>query len=313
MTIRAVLPRDAIPSIDDPEFGHEYFGDADDEVVVLSGHGGPARAYPLRILGGHEIVNDTVDGRPVAVTFCPICWSTVVYDRRVGGRTLELGVSGKLADDALVMYDRETGSEWKQPTGECIAGQFEGERLTALEAPVTTLEAFTGAHPDGELLQPVRGGPDANEAVLRQAYDMTGYERYRRGEQFGLYGMRGEGEARSWDREDLDPKAVVVGVESGADARAYPVSDVEAAGGVVRDTLGGRPILVYALDGAVGAIESPGPEFPPDGESVLTYGGNWPSTHGESQRGVEAPPVRSLRLFAFAWQDAHGPDAFWKP
>lgn len=140
-------------------FGPRYFGDPDDEVLVLSGHGEPARAYPLRILGGHEIVNDTVDGRPVAVTFCPICWSTAVYERRVDGRLLEFGVSGKLVDDALVMYDRETGSEWKRPTGECIAGPLEGERLEALGASVTTFESFKDAHPDGVTLQPVRGGP----------------------------------------------------------------------------------------------------------------------------------------------------------
>lgn len=147
MNVVSVLPRDAIPSIDAPQFGREYFGEPDDEVIVVDGD--PSRAYPIRILSYHEVVNDAVDGRPIVVTWCPICWSSVVYDRRVSERTLRFGMSGKLADDALVMYDRETESEWKQPTGEAIAGVLEGARLTALPAPIVTWERFRTDHPDG--------------------------------------------------------------------------------------------------------------------------------------------------------------------
>ena len=101
----------------------------------------------MRILSHHEIVNDVLEGgerpdqetdspgdstggsRPIAVTWCPICASAVVYDRRVGGRVLTFGTSGKLADDALVMYDRETESEWKQPLGQAIDGPLGGTCL----------------------------------------------------------------------------------------------------------------------------------------------------------------------------------------
>lgn len=114
MEVVSALPRDSIPSIEAPAFGSDYFGDPADEVIVVDGD--PPRAYPVRILSYHEIVNDSVDGRPIAVTWCPICWSSAVYDRSVDGRTLTFGMSGKLADDALVIYDRETDSEWKQPT-----------------------------------------------------------------------------------------------------------------------------------------------------------------------------------------------------
>ncbi|MFT4947740.1 MAG: hypothetical protein ACI8TL_001989, partial [Natronomonas sp.] len=86
MNVQSVLPKDAIPSIDDPSFGQEFFGDPDDEVIVVDGD--PPRAYPVRVLSYHEIVNDVVDGRPVAVTWCPICWSAAVYDRTVDGKTL---------------------------------------------------------------------------------------------------------------------------------------------------------------------------------------------------------------------------------
>jgi hypothetical protein len=125
MRVRQVLPRDAIPSVDDPVFGPDHAGDPDDDLIVLDTS--PPRAYPVRFLHYHELVNDRLD-RPiaitggrrseaVAVTWCPLCGSAVVYDRAVGDRTLTFGVSGKLADDDLVMYDRETGSEWKQSTG----------------------------------------------------------------------------------------------------------------------------------------------------------------------------------------------------
>ncbi|SDM42655.1 Protein of unknown function [Haloarchaeobius iranensis] len=118
MNVRNVLPRDAIPSVDDPTYDPvaEYDGDGDDEVVVVDGE--QARAYPVRYLHYHEIVNaEASDGSPVAVTWCPLCGSAVVYERTVATddgadpRTLTFGVSGKLADDDLVMYDRETESE----------------------------------------------------------------------------------------------------------------------------------------------------------------------------------------------------------
>ena len=69
---------------------------------------GDARAYPVQILIWHEIVNDTVGGVPVAVTYCPLCNSAVAYDRRLDGRVLEFGTSGLLWNSALVMYDRQT-------------------------------------------------------------------------------------------------------------------------------------------------------------------------------------------------------------
>jgi len=87
-----VLSRDAIPSIDDTSFGSDYFGEPDDGVLVVESD--PPRAYPIRVLSYHEIVNDVVDGDPIAITWCPICWSVIVYDRRVDGRTLTFGTSG---------------------------------------------------------------------------------------------------------------------------------------------------------------------------------------------------------------------------
>ena len=326
MEVVDVLPRDAIRSIDSPAFGTEYFGDPGDEVVVVEAD--PPRAYPVRVLSHHEVVNDrlTLDGagRAVAVTWCPICGSAAVYDRAVKGRTLEFGVSGKLADDALVLYDRETETEWKQPTGEAIAGPFAGTTLIALPAPLTTWGEFREAHPEGVVLQPAESGPP------REVYDVAPYEQYEAGEDFGLYGMRGTGEPREWDREDLDPKTVVLGVGDGEEAVGYPLPRVKAAGGVVTDTAGGRdvvvvaagglhafedpgfPLAVEASEGAGGAAGGPTPD-PGAGTPVLHGDGTtWNPTTGESGDGRSLVRVPARRLYAFAWQDAHGPGAFYE-
>ena len=306
MNVRDVLPRDAIQSIDAPEFGSSYFGDGDDEVIVVEGS--PARAYPIRVLSYHEIVNDAIESRPIAVTWCPICWSSVVYDRRVDGRPLTFGVSGKLADDALVMYDRETETEWKQPTGEAISGLLDGENLDTLAAGVTTWNAFRERYPDGVVLQPPT---PMDTAAARDRYDMAPYTEYADRSAFGLHGMRGEGDPRLWDREDIDAKTVVFGFEASEAAVGYPLPSVRAAGGVVTDTVGGRDIVVVATEETVGAFENPGFEFAVDNEELRGDGTTWNPVTGESGDGRRLTPVAGRRLFAFAWQDAHGPDAFY--
>jgi hypothetical protein len=311
MHVESVLPRDAIPSVDAPEFGPSYFGDPGDEVVVVDAD--PPRAYPIRILSYHEVVNDVLDAggdrTSIAVTWCPICWSAVVYDRTVAGRTLEFGVSGKLADDALVLYDRQTESEWKQTTGEGIAGDLEGAKLDVLPASLVSYEAFREANPDGVVLQPAQGREGTQSP--RAHYDMEPYERYAQSEPFGLYGMRGEGRQRSWSREDLDAKDVVLGVEAGDDAVGYPIRRVEAAGGVVADTVGGLDVVVVAADDVISAFEGPGFAFERRDGDLVADGTTWDPVTGRASDGRRLNPVPSRRLFAFAWQDAHGEDAFY--
>lgn len=121
-------PRDGIPSIDDPQFVKA--SDVTDidarEPVIQFGLGDDIRAYPLRALTWHEIANDTVDGTPVAVTYCPLCNAAIVFDRRVQGSVLEFGTTGKLRNSDLVMYDRQTESWWQQFTGDAIVGELTG-------------------------------------------------------------------------------------------------------------------------------------------------------------------------------------------
>jgi hypothetical protein len=336
MNVRDVLPRDAIPSVDDPAFRETYGGDPDDEVIAVTVDR-EARAYPVRYLHHHEIVNDTFgadgDGTPVVVTWCPLCGSAVVYDRTVEGRTLTFGVSGKLADDDLVMYDRETDSEWKQSLGRAVAGPLAGTALTVRPATVTTWAAFREAHPDGRVLAPPGGESETASETDDPApvdYDDEPYRAYVEDDGFGLGAHRGSG-GRSWDRaDDLDPKEVVLGLtaaavdadtawrvdadEAGPAALAFPRSRVEAAGGVANATVGRTPVVVFATPDGIHAYASRGFEFVPTGEGYFAADGlPWHGATGEAPDGRRLRRLPARRLFAFAWQDDHGSDAFWAP
>lgn len=149
-------PKDGIPAIDDPQFkpAGEVFDLAPTEPVITLRIQGDARAFPLRILTWHEIVNDTVGGVPVAVTYCPLCNAAIVFDRRVGGRALTFGTTGKLRDSDLVMYDRQTESWWQQYTGTAIVGELAGLELKSLPSRVESFERFTRENPAGRVLVP---------------------------------------------------------------------------------------------------------------------------------------------------------------
>ena len=127
-------PKDGIPSIDKPKFvALDAVKDLKHNTPVIGLEiNGDARAYPLRVLTWHEIVNDTVGGTPVTVTYCPLCNAAIVFARKVGDRVLDFGTTGKLRKSDLVMYDRQTESWWQQFTGEAIVGAYVG---TALRNP----------------------------------------------------------------------------------------------------------------------------------------------------------------------------------
>ncbi|MEM6490690.1 MAG: DUF3179 domain-containing protein [Pseudomonadota bacterium] len=149
-------PKDGSPSIDDPVFAPAAAVDdiGPMEPVIMVDIDGDARAYPFSVLIWHEIVNDVVGGVPVAVTYCPLCNSALVFDRRLNGETLEFGVSGKLRHSDMIMYDRQTESWWQQFLGEGVVGAMTGERLTLLPARAVPFAHFQAAHPDGRLLVP---------------------------------------------------------------------------------------------------------------------------------------------------------------
>lgn len=177
-------PKDGIPSIDKPTFipQAKYTNVAETEPVITFVHKGDARAYPLRVLMWHEIVNDTVGGLPVSVTYCPLCNSSIVFDRRLGNKILDFGTTGKLRKSDMVMYDRQTESWWQQFTGTGIVGEMTGKELTMLPARVESLAKFRARYPDGKVLVPNDPGfrPYGNNPYL--GYDSSSRPFLYRGE-----------------------------------------------------------------------------------------------------------------------------------
>lgn len=162
-------PRDGIPALNAPSFhraAEESRIAGREPVITVEIDGAAARAYPIRYLTWHEIVNDTVAGVPVAVTFCPLCNSGLTFDRRVGGRTLTFGVSGKLRNSDMVMFDRETESWWQQAIGEGIVGYYTGTELRQLPTWMESWDQFRARNPDGLVM----AEPDFARAYGRNPY-----------------------------------------------------------------------------------------------------------------------------------------------
>lgn len=145
-------PKDGIPAITGPKFlkaGSETRIKGREPVITVELGKATPRAYPLRYLTWHEIVNDTVGGVPVAVTYCPLCNSAMVFDRRVQQGTLSFGVSGKLRNSDMVMYDHESQSWWQQATGTAIVGDLTGTELKQLPSWMESWDQFLARNPDG--------------------------------------------------------------------------------------------------------------------------------------------------------------------
>lgn len=212
-------PKDGIPSIDAPKFVPVSAADnlAPTEPVVGLVIEGEARAYPLRILTWHEIVNDVIGGKPVTVTYCPLCNSAIVFDRTLDGQVLEFGTTGKLRNSDLVMYDRTTESWWQQFLGEAIVGELTGKKLKMLPSRLESWERFVARHPEGVVLVP-------NDENIR-SYGQNPYDGYDTSATPFLY--RGE------MPDGIEPMARVVAVGE----RAWSMSLLRANGKIESDDL----------------------------------------------------------------------------
>jgi hypothetical protein len=146
--------RDGIPPLDHPRFVPAATAQSlgPGEPVIAVAIAGQARGYPLAILVWHEIVNDTLAGQPIAVTYCPLCNTSIVYSRRVAGRLLTFGTTGNLRNSDLVMWDRQTQSWWQQFDGSAIVGALTGAQLTALSSETLSFADFRARFPQGSVL-----------------------------------------------------------------------------------------------------------------------------------------------------------------
>jgi hypothetical protein len=190
--------RDCIPSIDAPQYitAQEAQLAADDIVVTLS-YQGEYRAYPTRILDHHEIVNDTIAGTPLAVTWCPLCGSAVGIHRQVGEQVTEFGVSGVLYNSDLVLYDRATETLWDQIEAKGIVGPMTGEQLRFIPVSMTQWGRWRQAHPDTLVL--------STDTGFEEDYSTDHYAEYRNSTRLFMP------VSNSDDR--IHPKTVVYGFE----------------------------------------------------------------------------------------------------
>ena len=236
-------PRDGIPSIDDPKFisideAEEWL--AGNEPVIALEIDADARAYPLQILTWHEVVNDTVGGVPVVVTFCPLCNSAIVFDRRVGDEVYEFGTSGLLRNSDLIMYDRTTESLWQQLTGEGIVGEETGTMLTFLSASLVSFDDFQEAYTDGVVL--------SRETGISRAYGRNPYAGYDTVDHTPFL-FTGELDGR------LLPMERIVAVSIGGIDVAYPYRILYEVG-AINDTIAGQDVVVLYERGTSSALDT---------------------------------------------------------
>jgi hypothetical protein len=214
--------RDCIPPIDAPVFVNaeqaEHVRDTDLVLgVVIKGD---ARAYPQLIMNYHEIVNDTIAGKPVAVTFCPLCGSGVAFERELLGQAVEFGVSGLLHGNDLVMYDRSSNSLWQQITGKAFMGPMRGRELTNVPVAMVEWKTWREAHPDTKVLS-----------------TETGHTRDYRNGPYGDYASSDRIMFPLANKNlSMHPKTVVHGFE--IDGRSLAVTDKLVAKGTVQTQLG---------------------------------------------------------------------------
>jgi len=227
-------PKDGIPSIDDPSFTpvSGVTGLGDNEPVITLNINNDVRAYPLRIMMWHEIVNDIVGGMPVTVTYCPLCNSSVVFDRRIDGRVLDFGVSGKLRHSDMVMYDRQTESWWQQFIGKGIVGEMTGKKLKRLPARVMPFGSFKSAFPNAQVLK-------ADKPNARR-YGENPYVKYDSATNPFLYRGRYDGPGK--------PLSYVVAIEQ----KAWLLDEIRQKGTIEQDDLkiSWQAGMNSALDGA---------------------------------------------------------------
>jgi len=236
--------KDGIPSIDNPSFvsqeeASEWLKPR--EPVISLVVNGEARAYPIQILMWHEIANDELGGVPVSVTFCPLCYSAIVFDRRLDGEVYEFGVSGMLRHSDMIMYDRTTESLWQQFSGVALVGDLTGKELTIMPSQLISFEQFREAHPDAEVL--------SRDTGHRRNYGENPYAGYDNINNSPFL-------MKSEDISDkLPPMEKIIGVRSDNEQIGYPYS-VTAEKRVLHDEIDGQPIVIFHLDGMASALDN---------------------------------------------------------
>lgn len=259
--------KDGIPSLLHPSFvlaPDVTFLQGDDRVLGIS-EGREAKAYPVKILNWHEIVNDRIGGRPIVVTYCPLCGTGIAFEAMSQGRSLTFGVSGLLYQSDLLMYDHQTKSLWSQIAMQAVTGLLTGTRLTPKFLEHTTWAEWRAQHPTALVLSTKTG-------YVRD-YDRDPYLGY--AQQPDLM----------FPTDHVDPryhqKEWVVGIEANGAFKAYPFSELKKAKGIVTDQVNGQAVRVHFNTRAHSAVvtDADGQPLP----SVMAFWFAWVAFHPDTE------------------------------
>lgn len=252
-------PRDGIPSIDEPRFidpDDANFLVPGDRVLGLA-HNGVAKAYPIKILNWHEIVNDEFRGESVVVSYCPLCGTGMAFSAKVDGKDLVFGVSGLLHNSDLLLYDRYSLSLWSQIMREAVSGTYVGTRLEQLPASHTTWRDWRERHPDTLVL--------SRETGFKRDYSRVPYEGYEKSGRIYFPVPISD--------ERFHPKEKVIGLTLADSAKVYPFAELSKLDAPFTDEVAGRKVTVYfdAGNRTGRIVDAEGNEIP----SVIAFWFAW--------------------------------------
>jgi hypothetical protein len=260
-------PKDGIPAIDQPKFikaGEVSFFKGSERVLGVS-RNGIAKAYPVRILNWHEIVNDKFGDERIAVTFCPLCGTGMAYLSQAGGKQLSFGVSGLLYNSDVLLFDRQTNSLWSQILSKAINGPLEGTRLETIPISHTTWTDWKKRHPDTLML--------STDTGFDRDYGRDPYAGYTENPKI-LFPVNGQSTR-------YHPKEQVIGVEVNGRFKAYPFVELGKTEGTVSDTIAGKKIRVrFDPEHRTGTVyDATGKEMP----SVIAFWFAWFAFHADTE------------------------------
>ncbi len=259
-------PRDGIPAIDEPEFlepaAAGFLNDQDRVLGMV--RNGISKAYPVRILNYHEIVNDRFGDEAVVVSFCPLCGTGMAFAARVAGETHSFGVSGLLYNSDVLLYDRETESLWSQIMRKAISGPRKGTELEQLPLAHTTWRDWRQRHPQTLVL--------STDTGYRRDYSRTPYQGY------------GTSDAIYFPVSNINrkyhPKEMVLGLTVNGSAKVYPFAELAKGPATFTDQVGGQSVVLEfdARNRTGRALDRHGEGIP----SVLAFWFAWIAFHPDT-------------------------------
>lgn len=255
--------KDGIPAIDHPKFlkaPDRIFLHPDDRILGMT-YQGISKAYPIKILNHHEIVNDQFADKPVVITFCPLCGSGIAYSAKLAGKTLHFGVSGLLYNSDVLLFDRETESLWSQLMNQAISGAMRGKRLSPLALSHTTWENWYKRFPNTLVL--------SEETGYYRDYSQNPYKGYRLDRKIWFPVKQQSGR--------YHPKEMVMGIEINVQFKAYAFSELAKAKSEINDQLAGKHYSIHydPRHQTASVTDNNGNEIP----TVMTFWFAWYGFH----------------------------------